>query len=1019
MGLIINHNLSALNTYRNLSSSSQSMAKSIEKLSSGYRINVGADGPSDLIISEQLRSQISGLERAVRNSSEAFNLIGIAEGALNEMNAILKQMRALSIHAANSGITSPEQVAADQAEMDSGIETLNRIANTTRYSDQYLLNGSKQLVYDVNTTVNEPTDHQLLDTVMTRVDEIFKRDGVKMTIGFTGDKTVYQANTETSAQRAYLEADSANSLCQLDGTRVTQAQEFILTGSGGSRLFSFAQGEHIGTIVDAINNVKDSTGIGATLIFASDVRVDRTVTGTVDGNGPDYAATPPTPATGYSGLNGTNSGIPGQYVYRSGDVQIYNAGLNNNIDAKISDFTLTPNAAAAFKVGFNCDGDGKIYAKVINKATNAIEYYKDKECTMLIAKGDDSFFAATNNSLIPSSPTQNLDGLFITLTDKAENLDVFEISLLGQTLDNMKDMQVNGIAGWADTANSVMSGVNLGINTSPEGSLYFKYTPITFDPQNSDIVRTFKVEAFNDSACEPGSLVASSGEVYNNIASSAGAGNTAIAISARYGQTVRLESVIMDNGKDSGLSITMNLPKPPYTDSMTSADMPTGEQVGDISFTNLGMRLYATEYGSAETIRIQNKSGELFYHYRESDTMEKIMIRSDTTVQIAGQDAQITMNGAPIFCKGLSADTTTPDFSGRLVFNQGELGLATLAVTGYDEGRLYSRATTLQGIEEDESMIAKNRRHFEPASLTYSMGAYNAGVQDRLGQPVDIYLDFSQLDATVEARISTLDTPVPITLTYTSGTDPISGESTGTLNIYATGLGTPPIPPVAVPITPDKLLDGFYITDPALKGLFIKSTMLIDLNNSANYVPASQNVTASNGDIMLEVNTYATNPRGNTTETMSNFLGGMQFQLGNTEGDQDRTVYSIPSMAMSELGRIEWNGVEYCLQNVLGGGIASLSRDPILAMRIVGQAIDDVSTLRARLGAFQANMLQTNINSLDVAIENITKTESAIRDTDMASESTQFTRFQVMQQAGTSMLAQANQTTQNVLSLLQ
>jgi flagellin len=152
---------------------------------------------------------------------------------------------------------------------------------------------------------------------------------------------------------------------------------------------------------------------------------------------------------------------------------------------------------------------------------------------------------------------------------------------------------------------------------------------------------------------------------------------------------------------------------------------------------------------------------------------------------------------------------------------------------------------------------------------------------------------------------------------------------------------------------------------------------------------------------------------------MYNFLGGMQFQLGNTEGDQDRTVYSIPSMAMSELGRIEWDGSEYCLQNVLGGGIASLSRDPILSMRILSQAIDDVSTLRARLGAFQANMLQTNINSLDVAIENITKTESAIRDTDMASESTQFTRFQVMQQAGTSMLAQANQATQNVLTLLQ
>jgi flagellin len=122
---------------------------------------------------------------------------------------------------------------------------------------------------------------------------------------------------------------------------------------------------------------------------------------------------------------------------------------------------------------------------------------------------------------------------------------------------------------------------------------------------------------------------------------------------------------------------------------------------------------------------------------------------------------------------------------------------------------------------------------------------------------------------------------------------------------------------------------------------------------------------------------------------------------------------------MSELGRISWNGQEYCLQNVLGGGLASLTKDPILAMRVLEQAVDDVSSLRARLGAFQSNMLQSNINSLGVAVENITKTESAIRDTDMAAESTQFTRFQIMQQAGTSMLAQANQVSQNVLSLLQ
>jgi flagellin len=87
-------------------------------------------------------------------------------------------------------------------------------------------------------------------------------------------------------------------------------------------------------------------------------------------------------------------------------------------------------------------------------------------------------------------------------------------------------------------------------------------------------------------------------------------------------------------------------------------------------------------------------------------------------------------------------------------------------------------------------------------------------------------------------------------------------------------------------------------------------------------------------------------------------------------------------------------------------------------MTIIEKAISDVSEQRATIGAVQANMLQTNENNLRVAIENITKTESNIRDTDMASEMTEFTRDQILANAGVSMLTQANSQAQNVLQLL-
>ncbi|MCC8167031.1 MAG: flagellin [Planctomycetes bacterium] len=485
------------------------------------------------------------------------------------------------------------------------------------------------------------------------------------------------------------------------------------------------------------------------------------------------------------------------------------------------------------------------------------------------------------------------------------------------------------------------------------------------------------------------------------------------------------------------------------------------------------MRIYSTDYGSAETIRIQNKTGQLFYQYLDPDSLDKKMVAADTTVQVAGDDAQISLNGAPIFTTGLIANTTTPDFSGALVFNQGTLGKTTLAVAGYDMGKYFSKATGLQGVEENEPDIQAYERSFEPPALTVSMGSGDpaagteTGLRNAQNQPISLYMDFTQLDPTVQVKITNLGKSTDVKITYdfdsTTGVGKIKidasrmmppwGEDdtvdtneylkmheelvqkwkddnpgvedeeiiqTAMDDIYQQVLDYRGELIIEEEVNISNLNDGYYVTNPNLKGLYITTSDLIDMAKSqGDEGPITMQTTPDNGDLLLEVNTYATNPRSTTSESMSDFVGGMQFQLGATEGNQDRTIYSIQSMSMSNLGRITWEGTDYCLQDVLGGGIASLTKDPILAMRVLSKAVDDVSTLRSRLGAFQSNMLQTNINSLEVAIENITKTESAIRDTDMAAESTQFTRFQIMQQAGTSMLAQANQISQNVLSLLQ
>jgi len=145
--LRINHNISAMNTQRNLNVNSFHLGKTLQKLSSGFRINTAADGPADLIISEGLRAQISGLKAAIRNTQEASNLIGIAEGALQEVSNLLSGARALAIHAANNGVVTAEQVAADQQELDNILDTIDRINNATRFGGNLVFDNDSHVFH--------------------------------------------------------------------------------------------------------------------------------------------------------------------------------------------------------------------------------------------------------------------------------------------------------------------------------------------------------------------------------------------------------------------------------------------------------------------------------------------------------------------------------------------------------------------------------------------------------------------------------------------------------------------------------------------------------------------------------------------------------------------------------------------------------------------------------------------------------------------------------------------------------
>ena len=138
--MIVQHNMTALNANRQLGVSNSSLAKSTEKLSSGYRINRAGDDAAGLSISEKMRGQIRGLDRASTNAQDGVSLIQTAEGAMNEVHSILQRMRELTVQAAND-TNATEDRDAITLEQNQLVEEINRIADQTQFNGKDLLKG--------------------------------------------------------------------------------------------------------------------------------------------------------------------------------------------------------------------------------------------------------------------------------------------------------------------------------------------------------------------------------------------------------------------------------------------------------------------------------------------------------------------------------------------------------------------------------------------------------------------------------------------------------------------------------------------------------------------------------------------------------------------------------------------------------------------------------------------------------------------------------------------------------------
>jgi flagellin len=253
MSLRINTNVTALNALRNLDQTSSTVSTSIERLSSGLRINNAADDPAGLIISEGLRSQIDGLNQAISNSQDANNLIKTAEGGLTEVNSLLRSIRTLAVHAANTGVNDANAAQADQQQIQSAIDTIDRIATQTQFGTKKLLDGTAGVTAAV-------VDTQ--DVSGISIGGSF--NGVQTQNG-TVSVSVTTAATRASATGAATYASVNASLSTVNGattgaggTVVINGQSITVTGS-----------DTVQTLINKVNNLAGSTGVSADFTSAN------------------------------------------------------------------------------------------------------------------------------------------------------------------------------------------------------------------------------------------------------------------------------------------------------------------------------------------------------------------------------------------------------------------------------------------------------------------------------------------------------------------------------------------------------------------------------------------------------------------------------------------------------------------------------------------------------------------------------------------------------------------------------
>jgi len=969
MALTINTNVAALNAHRNMIATDNKLSSSLERLSTGLRINKAADDASGMLIADSLRAQHMGIGQAIKNANDGISIVQTADGALQESINIVNTIKTKAIQAASDGQTSVTRTAI-QNDINKLMEELSVIAKTTSYNGQKLLSGGfSNKKFQVGAFANETASLSIGSTEATKMGHITQANlslasgsggEVQLTIksSITGEeltlnKIDIQSNNSAENGMGAL-ADEVNRYASVTGISATAivsstTSSAIQSGTTGN---DFAiNGVNIGAVpvsandadgalAKAINGKTAEHGVTAAMnndgtmtLTSSDGRAIE-VTGSVSdvfGSTGSQMSTQGYLALSQKGvsqfqINGIGAGATGDDITISGDV--------TTVEDSILASGSTIKAGSQLAGGTIIGGDALVESSI---ASTQLDYEMKSGSTLY------SFSEIAKGTVLGGSVTVGGN----TATSAGTSLEQDMLLSEGSTLKTGSVLGVGTVVTTDFTANSVdysvgdtlVASVTLTSDLTLDANMTLKYSSTS--AENSKVMA--------DSTLAQGSQLGSKFEIGATYDTGAA---TAITVSTATTENLRL-GVTMTAGNTAGSMV-----------------LKAGSLLASGSVLDLSTEAGSTTTWNGPTLLLEG-GGKL--EQGDTFTSGAVTLSGDQVLSedIVGTD-YISTSGAGTSSLAAGSVLTTASVSDNVTNASGHTTTLSTATIATD--------MTL----ENGSELSAGSKMLSGSTIgdaTYVMG----GTLDSNGTDISTYSRTElKANSTLEsgsimAEGSTIGGTVTVSADTTLDSD--MSLTSGTQLGYGT-----------------KLEQGTLIN---------QDMTLYDAGTTAAGTPTSYDLKA--GDVLTQ-DLFVGNSTGQDGTTLITLSEDMMLKADSVVGKSSEL--SINTVNAGTVGLGDTESYKLSDLNVLTQEGAQQAID------IAEAALSDLDNTRSGLGSVQ-NQLVSTISNLSVTKTNIQASESAIRDVDFAEEASNFSKMQLLSQTGSYALAQANAASQNVLSLLQ